>query len=151
ELKGKDKENLEKGIITELDINVSKILYPLLKDVENLEIVRAIQSDETLLTILVRGNESVLFKNDGNCISTLSKELKKKIRVVPITHNPEITLASLFNVKFIKIEEKYFKENLNNTVVTFYLKSKDKNTKQLEELKSVLSYLYQKDVEIILE
>ncbi|MCX8166555.1 MAG: hypothetical protein N3E37_01755 [Candidatus Micrarchaeota archaeon] len=149
ELKGKDKENLEKNRISELDIQVAKILYPYLKNVENVEIVRALSSDESLITLLVKGKEEELFKNEGNCINALSKELKKKIRVVPLSDNHEMTLAALYNVKFVKTQEIFSKDNQHSSIKVYVKTSEKTHEKNLTELKSVMSYLYQKDVEIV--
>jgi transcription antitermination factor NusA-like protein len=95
---GRCQDKLEKGLITQLDIDMAKELLsledknPSLKDVE---FKRAVDTGQMVIVIVGQGNLPEALTSKGNVIKELEKRLSKKIRVIEENSNIRRTIEDM--------------------------------------------------------
>ncbi|MEM2963360.1 MAG: hypothetical protein QXW70_04030 [Candidatus Anstonellales archaeon] len=105
----KCKSNLKQGNITEMDIQVARLLYQINEhyNISEASFERAIDLGRTVL-ILTRGEMGLLIGKDGKVVSELSKFLGKKVRIAEFSGDLKKTIADvLYPVKLIGINTIY--------------------------------------------
>ncbi len=81
-------EKIEKGIISEDDVMVARIIYKLSKDnkdLKELSFLKTINTNNLLLIVVERGESENFIKKSGKLLKSLSKKLRKKVRVIEET------------------------------------------------------------------
>lgn len=141
----KEKQLLESGTLTKLDVEITKFLYENNKNA-NAEFLKSIEND-SLITLLIRGNEDEFIGKDGSIVNTLSKELKRKIRIVPLPDKIERTIASIYNIKITKIVEIYSPKE--EPVKKIYVKKHELSQEKIDELTKLFTYLYKMKTELV--
>ncbi|ASJ01860.1 transcription elongation factor NusA [Thermococcus profundus] len=76
-----DEKKLQEGIISELDVKVSRLLYKILGDVD-IELKKAVEAGDLIVIIVGKGDVPVVIGKGGKNIKTLVKELGKRVRVI---------------------------------------------------------------------
>ncbi|WXG45576.1 MAG: hypothetical protein WED05_02585 [Candidatus Atabeyarchaeum deiterrae] len=95
---GRCQDKLEKGLITQLDIDMAKELLsledknPSLKDVE---FKRAVDTGQMVIVIVGQGNLPEALTSKGKVIKELEKRLSKKIRVIEENSNIRRTIEDM--------------------------------------------------------
>jgi transcription antitermination factor NusA-like protein len=94
-----DREKLDKGLITETDIEVSRVLYELdgyYRIGDNVELVRAYDMGSFYL-LLIKGDMGRLIGKRGKVLRAIRQRLGKPIRLVEIGSGPKKAVQDLFN------------------------------------------------------
>jgi transcription antitermination factor NusA-like protein len=103
-----DEEKLKKGIISELDVRISRILYELdgkYRIGDTVEFVKAYDFNSFIL-ILVRGEIGRLIGKNGKVLRAFRQAVGKPIRIVEIDVDLKKTVQDLFgNVRVIGINK----------------------------------------------
>lgn len=141
----KEKSLLEAGTLSELDATISRILYSSNQNA-NAEFVKSID-DGSLLTLLIKGSEDEFIGKDGTSVNALSKELKRKIRIVTLSDRIELTVAALYGVKIVKVVESY--APAGEAPKKVFVKKHELSEDKVAELNKLLSYLYGMKTEIV--
>lgn len=76
-----DEKKLQEGIISELDVKVSRLLYRLLGDVD-VEFKKAVEAGDLIVIVVGKGDVPIVIGKGGKNIKTLVKELGKRVRVI---------------------------------------------------------------------
>ena len=93
------KEMLEKGLLSETDIKVSRILYELdryYRIGDTVELVRAIDIGSFVL-LLVRGDVSRLIGKSGRVLKAIRQKVGKPVRIVEIDVDLKKSIQDLFS------------------------------------------------------
>ncbi|HDD46414.1 MAG TPA: transcription elongation factor NusA [Candidatus Aenigmarchaeota archaeon] len=80
-----DKEKMEKGIISESDVRVSRSIYELSKHVRPLKditIKKVIETNNLVVIVCKEGDASKIIGKSGVIVKKLSKHLGKTVRVI---------------------------------------------------------------------
>ena len=94
-----DRDKLEKGLISELDIKVSRILYDLdsyYRIGDSVELVHAYDLGSFIL-LVVRGEIGRLIGKGGKVLKAIRQRLGKPVRIVEIDVDPKKTVQDLFS------------------------------------------------------
>lgn len=80
-------EKLKKGIITELDVKISKLLYELEEEhhIRDITFVKAVESRSLIVIIVGEGEIGNLIGKGGKTVKFLQRALRKKIRIIEDT------------------------------------------------------------------
>ena len=76
-----DEKKLEQGIITELDVKISRMLYKLLGDAD-VEFKKAVEAGDLIVLIVGEGDVPIVIGKGGKNIKFLMRELGKRVRVI---------------------------------------------------------------------
>ncbi|CAB50244.1 KH domain-containing protein [Pyrococcus abyssi] len=76
-----DEKKLEEGIITELDVKISRMLYKLLGDAD-IEFKKAVEAGDLVVLIVGEGDVPIVIGKGGKNIKYLTRELGKRVRVI---------------------------------------------------------------------
>ncbi|MDI3474993.1 MAG: hypothetical protein PWQ79_227 [Thermococcaceae archaeon] len=76
-----DEKKLQEGIISELDVKVSRLLYKLLGDVD-IEFKKAVEAGDLVVIMVGEGDVPVVIGKGGKNIKALIRELGKRVRVI---------------------------------------------------------------------
>lgn len=76
-----DEKKLQEGIISELDVKVSRLLYKLLGDVD-MEFKKAVEAGDLVVIMVGEGDVPITIGKGGNNIKALMRELGKRIRII---------------------------------------------------------------------
>jgi len=76
-----DEKKLQEGLISELDVKVSRLLYRLLGDVD-IEFKKAFEAGEIIVIVVGEGDVPLTIGKGGKNIKALMRELGKRIRVI---------------------------------------------------------------------
>ncbi|ASJ16798.1 transcription elongation factor NusA [Thermococcus chitonophagus] len=76
-----DEKKLEQGIITELDVKISRMLYKLLGDAD-VEFKKAVEAGDLIVLIVGEGDVPLVIGKGGKNIKFLMRELGKRVRVI---------------------------------------------------------------------
>lgn len=85
ELCAKCKGRLEKGNITELDVEVSRLLYELsgeFKALKDIELKKTIFTQDLVIFITKKGDAGALIGKGGKIVKTISQKMDKKVKVI---------------------------------------------------------------------
>ncbi len=103
-----DEEKLKKGIISELDIRISRILYDMdskYRIGDTVEFVKAYDMNSFIL-ILVRGEIGRLIGKNGKVLRAFRQAVGKPIRIVEIDVDLKKTVQDLFgNVRVVGVNK----------------------------------------------
>lgn len=94
-----DREKLEKGLITETDVEVSRVLYDLdhyYRIGDTVELVRAYDMGSFYL-LLIRGDMGRLIGKRGKVLRAIRQRLGKPVRLVDVGTGPKKAVQDLFN------------------------------------------------------
>ncbi|AEH24109.1 KH domain-containing protein [Pyrococcus yayanosii] len=76
-----DEKKLQDGVITELDVKISRMLYKLLGDAD-VEFRKAVEAGDLVVLIVGEGDVPVVIGKGGKNIKLLMRELGKRVRVI---------------------------------------------------------------------
>lgn len=76
-----DEKKLQEGIISELDVKVSRLLYKLLGDVD-MEFKKAVEAGDLVVIMVGEGDVPITIGKGGKNIKALMRELGKRIRII---------------------------------------------------------------------
>ncbi|NJE06379.1 transcription elongation factor NusA [Thermococcus sp. M36] len=76
-----DEKKLQEGVITELDVNVARLLYRLIGDAD-VEFKKAVEAGDIIVIMVGEGDVPITIGKGGKNIKTLMRELGKRIRVI---------------------------------------------------------------------
>ncbi|WP_461863488.1 KH domain-containing protein [Thermococcus sp.] len=76
-----DEKKLQEGIISELDVKISRLLYKLLGDAD-IEFKKAVEAGDLIVIVVGEGDVPITIGKGGKNIKTLMRELGKRIRVI---------------------------------------------------------------------
>ena len=83
-------EKIERGLISDEDVNVARIIYKISqehKSLQDLNFSRTISTKDLLLIVVSKGEVENFVKKSGKLIKILSKKLKKRVRVMEETND----------------------------------------------------------------
>ncbi len=83
-------EKIEKGVISDDDVNVARIIYKLSqehKSLQDLNFSRTISTRDLLLIVVSKGEVDNFVKKSSKLVKFLSKKLKKRVRVIEETND----------------------------------------------------------------
>ena len=80
-------EKVKRGVITDLDVKISKLLYQLEQEhhIRDITFVRAVESRSLIVIIVGEGDIGNLIGKGGKTVKFLQRSLKKKIRIIEDT------------------------------------------------------------------
>ncbi|GAB6102353.1 KH domain-containing protein [Thermococcus atlanticus] len=76
-----DEKKLQEGVISELDVKISRLLYRLLGDAD-IEFKKAVEAGDLVVIVVGEGDVPLTIGKGGKNIKTLIRELGKRIRVI---------------------------------------------------------------------
>lgn len=76
-----DEKKLQEGIISELEVKVSRLLYKLLGDVD-IEFKKAVEAGDLVVIMVGEGDVPITIGKGGKNIKALMRELGKRIRII---------------------------------------------------------------------
>ena len=95
----KCQEKVRSGEVTELDLKVGRLLLSLEKDfptLQDVELVKAIDSDDILVIIVGRGDMPRMLSYGGKIVKTLEKKIGKRVRILEQGSSDRKFLEDLF-------------------------------------------------------
>ncbi|MBU7043133.1 MAG: KH domain-containing protein [Theionarchaea archaeon] len=112
-------EKVRKGIISELDVKISKHLYDLEQEhhIRDITFVRAVESRSLIVIIVGEGDIGNLIGKGGKTVKSLQRALKKKIRIIEDTDDVRKIIQDLLhparvlgmNILYLPSGEKTYK------------------------------------------
>jgi transcription antitermination factor NusA-like protein len=112
-------EKVKKGIITELDVKISKHLYELEQEhhIRDITFVKAVESKSLIVIIVGEGDIGNLIGKGGKTVKSLQRALKKKIRIIEDTDDVRKIIQDLLhparilgmNILYLPSGEKTYK------------------------------------------
>ncbi len=115
-----DEEKLRKGIISELDIRISRILYDMdskYRIGDTVEFVKAYDLNSFIL-VLVRGEIGRLIGKNGKVLRAFRQAVGKPVRIVEIDVDLKKTVQDLFgNVRVVGINQLFRPEGVVYRIV----------------------------------
>jgi transcription antitermination factor NusA-like protein len=133
---------LEKRIITETDVNVSRAVFKLGFDAEFL---RSVDSDKCIVLLADSRNSGLLIGRGGRNARRLSIMLGKDIRVIEQINDERKLIEKIINTPVLGINKIYGKSELYKV----RLERRFKN--RVENLVPLVSKVINKDVTIVFE
>ncbi|RLF78064.1 transcription elongation factor NusA [Thermococci archaeon] len=76
-----DEKKLQEGVISELDVKISRMLYKLLGDAD-VEFKKAVEAGDLVVIMVGEGNVPIVIGKGGKNIKLLMRELGKRVRVI---------------------------------------------------------------------
>lgn len=76
-----DEKKLQEGVISEMDVRISRMLYKLLGDVD-VEFKKAVEAGDLVVIMVGEGNVPLVIGKGGKNIKLLMRELGKRVRVI---------------------------------------------------------------------
>ncbi|EHR79210.1 transcription elongation factor NusA [Thermococcus litoralis DSM 5473] len=76
-----DEKKLQEGLISELDVKISRMLYKLLGDAD-VEFKKAVEAGDLVVIMVGEGNVPLVIGKGGKNIKLLMRELGKRVRVI---------------------------------------------------------------------
>ncbi|USS40755.1 KH domain-containing protein [Thermococcus aggregans] len=76
-----DEKKLQEGVISELDVKISRMLYKLLGDAD-IEFKKAVEAGDLVVIMVGEGNVPLVIGKGGKNIKLLMRELGKRVRVI---------------------------------------------------------------------
>ncbi|RLF80177.1 transcription elongation factor NusA [Thermococci archaeon] len=76
-----DEKKLQDGVISELDVKISRMLYKLLGDAD-VEFKKAVEAGDLVVIMVGEGNVPLVIGKGGKNIKLLMRELGKRVRVI---------------------------------------------------------------------
>lgn len=76
-----DEKKLQEGLISELDVKISRMLYKLLGDAD-IEFKKAVEAGDLVVIMVGEGNVPLVIGKGGKNIKLLMRELGKRVRVI---------------------------------------------------------------------
>ncbi|USG98972.1 KH domain-containing protein [Thermococcus argininiproducens] len=147
-----DEKKLQEGVISEMDVRISRMLYKLLGDVD-VEFKKAVEAGDLVVIMVGEGNVPLVIGKGGKNIKLLMRELGKRVRVIEgmeIKGTEDIKKlaidllypASVFGVNVVYAPAgQYYK-------VLILRRDKQKLPERQEILENILSKIVGSDVKI---
>lgn len=100
---------LESGIITKTDVDVSRALFKLSKELKNFNVdfIRAIETENKIIIIVDKKNIGSLIGKSGKNVTKLEKLLNKKIRIIEDTKDEKKMIENIIGVSILAINKIY--------------------------------------------
>ncbi|ALV62062.1 NusA protein like, archaeal [Thermococcus sp. 2319x1] len=76
-----DEKKLQEGLISELDVKISRMLFKLLGDAD-VEFKKAVEAGDLVVIMVGEGNVPLVIGKGGKNIKLLMRELGKRVRVI---------------------------------------------------------------------
>jgi transcription antitermination factor NusA-like protein len=112
-------EKLKKGVITDLDVKISKLLYQLELEhsIRDVSFVKAVESRSIIVIIVGKGEIGNLIGKGGKTVKFLQRSLRKKIRIIEDTEDVKKIIQDLLhparilgmNILYLPSGEKKYK------------------------------------------
>lgn len=112
-------EKLKRGVLTDLDVRISKLLYELEQEhhIRDITFVRAVESRSLIVIIVGEGDIGNLIGKGGKTVKFLQRSLKKKIRIIEDTADKKKIVQDLLhparvlgmNILYLPSGEKIYK------------------------------------------
>ncbi len=92
-------EKLKRGVLTDLDVRISKLLYELEQEhhIRDITFVRAVESRSLIVIIVGEGDIGNLIGKGGKTVKFLQRSLKKKIRIIEDTADKKKIVQDLLH------------------------------------------------------
>lgn len=137
---------LEKGQISELDVELSKILYE--SGVDEIGFERVIETTNFIVILTKKENVGKIIGKGGNNIRLLSKRLGKKVRVIGTGNLQETMYDFIAPAQITSINTVYMPDGKTVRRVRVNKKDKKKLRMDLKEIERLISSLTADKVEI---
>jgi transcription antitermination factor NusA-like protein len=92
-------EKLRKGVISELDVRIAKLLYQLEEEhhIRDITFVEAVESRSLIVIIVGEGEIGNLIGKGGKTVKVLQRALRKKIRIIEDTDDTRKIIQDLLH------------------------------------------------------
>ncbi len=142
-------EKLKKGEISELDVELSKILYRLGKGEIGFD--RAIDTKKFIIILTQKENIGKIIGKSGDNIRQLSKDLDKQLRVVGTGDLKETIYDFVAPARILSINTVYKPDGTTVQRVRINKKDRKKLRMNLKEIEKLITSLTKDKVEISFE
>ena len=149
-------KKLDDGEITELDINVSRVVYKLsqkYKSLEDVEIIKAFESGNNIYILTRDEDVPKLIGKGGKVCKELGKELGKTVYVISSSQkNIDDFIASLIKPAVIKgVNILYLPNGEEVQRYRISKKARQRMRMKKEEIEKIVKDIFNKKVEIVFE
>jgi transcription antitermination factor NusA-like protein len=141
-------QKLESGKITKTDMDVSRALFKLSREIKNFEadFINAVDTEKMIFIFCYGKDMGSVIGKGGKNIAKLEKMLGKKVRVIQHTSNEKELIKNIVGVPIYAINKIYDpEETIKIRIEKKYQKRADKNSADV--VKKVIG----KDVKIVFE
>jgi transcription antitermination factor NusA-like protein len=92
-------EKLRKGVVSDLDVKIAKLLYQLEEDhhIRDITFVKAVESRSLIVIIVGEGEIGNLIGKGGKTVKVLQRALRKKIRIIEDTNDTKKIIQDLLH------------------------------------------------------
>ncbi|MBN2014776.1 MAG: KH domain-containing protein [Candidatus Altiarchaeota archaeon] len=142
-------ERLKEGKISELDVELSKILYNLGKSEIGFD--RAIDTKKFIIILTKKDNIGKIIGKSGDNIRKLSKDLGKQVRVISTGDLEETIYDFVAPARILSINTVYKPDGTTLQRVRINKKDKKKLRMSLKEIEKLIASLTNDKVEISFE
>ena len=142
-------ENLKKGNISELDVELSHILYKLGDGSIGFE--RAIDTKKFIIILTKKENIGKIIGKSGENIRKLSKDLGKQVRVISTGDLQETIYDFIAPARITAINTVYLPDGSKMQRVRINPKDKNKLRMSIKEIETLIASLNKDKIEILLE
>ncbi|WP_461865776.1 KH domain-containing protein [Thermococcus sp.] len=148
-----DEKKLQEGVISELDVKISRLLYKLLGDAD-IEFKKAVEAGDLVVIVVGEGDVPLTIGKGGKNIKTLMRELGKRIRVIEsreikgTNDVKKLTTDLLYPAGVFGVNIVYKPGGENYYKVLVLSRDKNKLPEKAEVLESILAQIVGKDIKI---
>ncbi|AAL81338.1 transcription elongation factor NusA [Pyrococcus furiosus DSM 3638] len=136
-----DEKKLEEGIITELDVKISRMLYKLLGDAD-VEFKKAVEAGDLIVLIVGEGDVPIVIGKGGKNIKYLTRELGKRVRVIESTDDvKKLAVDLLYPAGVFGVNVVYKPDGGQYYKVLVFSRDKSKLPEKSEVLESILTQI----------
>lgn len=136
-----DEKKLEEGIITELDVKISRMLYKLLGDAD-VEFKKAVEAGDLIVLIVGEDDVPIVIGKGGKNIKYLTRELGKRVRVIESTDDvKKLAVDLLYPAGVFGVNVVYKPDGGQYYKVLVFSRDKSKLPEKSEVLESILTQI----------
>lgn len=139
---------LQNGTISVLDVELSRILY---KIDEDIEFERAIETENFVIILTKTEYVGKIIGKGGENIKTLSKKLKKPVRVIGSENLEKMIYDFVFPAKILGINLIYKTDGSKKYKVRIAKNDKKKLRMSVSEIHDIIASITKSDADIVFE
>ncbi|MFH0861226.1 MAG: KH domain-containing protein [Candidatus Altiarchaeota archaeon] len=140
-------KNLQEGKISEIDVELSKILFEM--DFEDIGFERSIETESSIIVLVSNEKVGKLIGRDGTNIKNISKRLGKPVRIIGTGNFDEMVVSLAAPAKVVEINRVLRSDG--TTLRRIRLREADKSRLRMgyDDLKRVITSLSEHPVDIV--
>ncbi|MBU6996602.1 MAG: KH domain-containing protein [Theionarchaea archaeon] len=147
-------EKLKKGVITDLDVKISKLLYQLEQEhhIRDISFVKAVESRSIIVIIVGKGEIGNLIGKGGKTVKFLQRSLRKKIRIIEDTDDVKKIIQDLLHpARVLGMNILYFPSGEKKYKVRVPREDERRIPTTLQSAEEILSKLTDLNIQMTLE